>query len=490
MEIKSMIKTIRDKMRMDAGLSGDAQRLEELTWILFLKVYDAKEDDWEFYDPNYQSIIPEEYRWKNWAHDNKDGKALTSKDLLDFIDNGLFPTLSNLPINEDTPISQAIVKSIFDGIHNYMKDGVILREVINIIDQINFESYQDRHAFNEIYETMLRELQDMGKSGEYYTPRAVTDFMVKMIDPKIGETVADFACGTGGFLTSTIKYLEKSMDSTDKRQIINESIFGIEKMPLPYLLCITNMILHDLDNPRIYHDNSLEKNVRDYKEEDKFNVIIMNPPYGGTEKDTVKSNFPPELRSSETADLFIDVIMYRLKRNGRAAVILPDGFLFGSDVKTNIKRKLMTEFNLHTIVRMTNDVFAPYTSIRTNILFFDNTGPTKETWVYRMDMPEGYKHFSKTKPIKLEHFQPVIDWWRDRQEIIVDDNPKAKRFSFKEIEEGGFNLDLCGFPQEVIEILPPDEVIRAYREQRADLTAKIDSILDEIESILDGAKNA
>ena len=404
MEIKSMIKTIRDKMRMDAGLSGDAQRLEELTWILFLKVYDAKEDDWEFYDSNYQSIIPEEYRWKNWAHDNKDGKALTSTNLLNFIDNGLFPTLSNLPINEETPIRQAVVKAVFSDIHNYMKDGVILREVVNIIDQINFDNYQDRHAFNEIYETMLREIQNMGDNGQFYTPRAVTDFMVAMIDPKIGETIADFACGTGGFLTSTIKYLEKSVSTTDQRQTINESLYGIEKVGLPYLLCITNMILHDLDNPRIYHDNSLEKNVRDYKEEDKFDVIIMNPPYGGTEKDTVKSNFPPELRSSETADLFVDVIMYRLKKNGRAAVILPDGFLFGEDVKASIKRKLMTEFNLHTIVRMTNDVFAPYTSIRTNILFFDNTGPTKQTWIYRMDMPDGYKHFSKTKPIKFEHF--------------------------------------------------------------------------------------
>lgn len=398
----------------------------------------------------------------------------------------MFPTLKNLDINEDTPLKQRIVRYVFEDAQNYMKDGVLLRQVINVINEIDFSEYKERHEFGEIYETILKSLQSAGNAGEFYTPRAVTDFMVQMIKPQLGEKVADFACGTGGFLTSTLKYLEPQKKNEEDVDKYNTTIYGIEKKPMPYLLCITNMLLHDVDEPKIYHANSLEKNVRDYKEYDKFDVILMNPPYGGSEKDAVKNNFPAELRSSETADLFMDVIMFRLKKNGRCAVIIPDGFLFGEDnAKVAIKTKLMNEFNLHTIVRMPHSVFAPYTSITTNILFFDNTHPTEETWVYRMDMPDGYKNFSKTKPILLDHFKPVVEWWNNREEITIDEFPKAKKYSKKEIEELHYNLDLCGYPHIEDEILEPKELIQQFREKRESYNAEMERTLAKILEILD-----
>ena len=320
---------------------------------LFVQFDDAKEEIWEFYDENYTSIIPEELRWRNWAVDHKDGKALTGDALLDFVNGKLFPTLKAIAIDENTPMSQIIVRTAFEDNNNYMKDGILLRQVINVIDEIDFEEYEDRHAFGEIYETILRSLQSAGNSGEFYTPRAVTDFMVQMIKPKLGESIADFACGTGGFLTSALKVLDGQVQSVEDRTVYSNSIYGIEKKALPFLLCATNMLLHDIDNPRIIHGNSLEKNVREYKESDRFDVILMNPPYGGNEKEGVKQNFPADLRSSETADLFMSVIMYRLKQNGRCAIILPDGFLFGTDnAKIAIKEKLLSEFNLHTVIRI------------------------------------------------------------------------------------------------------------------------------------------
>ena len=487
MSIGNIVKRIQDIMRMDKGVNGDAQRIEQMTWILFLKVYDAKEEIWEFRDDNYQSIIPEQYKWRNWAVDSKDGEALTGDKLLDFVDNHLFPTLKKTEIDETTPMSQVIVKYAFEDAYNYQKDGVLLRQVINVIDEIDFTEYDERHAFGEIYETILKSLQSAGNSGEFYTPRAVTDFMVQVIRPKLGERVADFACGTGGFLTSALKELDKQVGtSVENKEIYNNSVYGIEKKALPHMLCVTNMLIHDIDNPQIIHGNTLEKNVRDYKENDKFEIILMNPPYGGSEQDIIKNNFPMELRTSETADLFMSVIMYRLKKNGRAAVIIPDGFLFGVDnAKVNIKKKLMEEYNLHTIVRMPHSVFAPYTSITTNILFFDNTEPMKETWIYRLDMPEGYKNFSKTKPMKLEHFESVLDWWDNREEIEVDGFPKAKKYPAEEIISNGYNLDLCGFPHEEEVILEPLELINNYQQKRAELNSKIDAVLAEITKMLE-----
>lgn len=486
--LTGFVKRLRDIMRNDAGINGDAQRIEQITWLLFLKVYDAKEQDWEFDDSDYKSIIPENCRWANWAVDDKSGKAMTGDTLLNFVNNTLFPTLKKLPIDKDTPIKKAIVQTTFADANNYMKDGVLLRQVINVIDELDLSDYDEIHAFGEIYENILKELQSAGSAGEFYTPRAVTDFMAKMINPQIGEQMADFACGTGGFLTSWLKELQPQIKTTADRKAFGTSIYGIEKKQFPYMLCITNLLLHDVDTPRVYHDNSLLRKVLDYTDDDRFDVVLMNPPYGGSEKNEVKSNFPADLASSETADLFMSVIMYRLKQNGRAAVILPDGFLFGTDnAKINIKKKLLTEFNLHTVIRMPGSVFAPYTSITTNILFFDNTHPTEETWFYRIDMPEGYKHFSKTKPMKLEHFASVIDWWNNRTEINIDGFDKAKKYTAKQlIEDFNYNLDLCGYPHEEEEILDPMDLIQRYQEERASLNAEIDRVLADITKLLRG----
>ena len=475
-------------MRNDAGINGDAQRIEQIAWMLFLKVYDAKEQDWEWGDDNYVSIIPEACRWANWAADDRSGSAMTGDRLLEFVNNTLFPTLKNLPVTASTPIKKAIVQTTFADANNYMKDGVLLRQVINVIDELDLSDYEESHAFGEIYESILKELQSAGSAGEFYTPRAVTDFMAQMIKPRIGEKMADFACGTGGFITSWLKELDKQVKTTEDQQAYGNSIYGIEKKQFPYMLCITNMLLHDLNVPQVFHANSLLHDVLDYTESDQFDVILMNPPYGGSEKAEVKNHFPSDLASSETADLFMSVIMYRLKKNGRAAVILPDGFLFGTDnAKVNIKKKLLSEFNLHTIVRMPSSVFSPYTSITTNILFFDRTKPTEETWFYRLDMPEGYKHFSKTKPMKPEHFAPVLAWWNDRREITVDGFDKAKKYTVQQLtEELGYNFDQCGYPHMEEEILDPMDLIRRYQEERASLNAEIDRVLAEITAMLGG----
>ena len=379
MSLGNFVKSIQNIMRGDSGINGDAQRIEQMTWILFLKIYDAQEDNWEIEDDNYQSIIPENLRWKNWAVDNKDGKNLTGDNLLSFVNTELFPKLKKLPIKENTPIKKAIVQLVFQDANQYMKDGVLLRELINKIDEIKFDTSVEIHALGDIYETILKSLQSAGNAGEFYTPRPVTDFIIDRINPQLGEVIADFACGTGGFLTSGLKALEKQIVTAADRNIFNQSVFGIEKKPLPYLLAITNMLLHGIDTPNIFHANSLERKITDYKENEKFSVIVMNPPYGGTETDTIIKLFPKDLQSNETADLFIALMIYRLKIGGRAAVIVPDGFLFGTDgAKLALKKKLVTELNLHTIIRLPASVFAPYTSITTNILFFDKTKTTEK----------------------------------------------------------------------------------------------------------------
>lgn len=488
--LSGFVKRLRDIMRNDAGINGDAQRIEQIAWMLFLKVYDTKEQDWDLAEKDYKSIIPEECRWSNWAVDDKSGKAMTGDSLLEFVNNTLFPTLKKLDVTPDTPIKKSIVRTTFEDANNYMKDGVLLRQVINTIDELDLSDYEESHAFGEIYESILRELQSAGSSGEFYTPRAATEFMAKMIQPKIGEKMADFACGTGGFITSWLKELAPLIKTASDQVEYDSSIYGIEKKQFPYMLCITNMLLHGLDVPTIYHDNSLLRDVLDYTEDDQFDVILMNPPYGGSEKTDVKNHFPSDLASSETADLFMSVIMYRLKKNGRAAVILPDGFLFGTDnAKINIKKKLLSEFNLHTIIRMPSSVFSPYTSITTNILFFDRTKTSDETWFYRLDMPEGYKNFSKTKPMKIEHFEPVMEWWDNREEINIDGFDKSKKYTSKQLaDEFGYNLDQCGYPHEEEIILDPMDLIHRYEEQRASLNAEIDRVLAEITSLLGGSK--
>ena len=495
------IKRIRDIMRMDAGINGDAQRIEQMVWMLFLKVYDAKEDDWELNEDNYESIIPEDLRWRNWAKADGSGHAMTGDKLLNFVNNTLFPVLKGndvkdgdavlyegIKVTPDTPIKKAIVKSTFEDANNYMKDGVYLRQVIDVIDEIEFDDVKESHALGFVYEEILRELQSAGSSGEFYTPRAVTEFMALMIKPQLGEKMADFACGTGGFITSWLGQLSKQVTDIAAQKQLDDSIYGIEKKPFPYLLCVTNMLLHDIEIPNIYHMNSLKHNLLDYTDDDKFDVILMNPPYGGHEDKSIQGFFPDDLASSETADLFMSVILYRLKKNGRAAVVVPDGFLFGLDnAKVNIKKKLISQFNLHTIVRLPGSVFSPYTSITTNLLFFDNTKPTTETWFYRVDIPSDRKHFSKTKPMELKHFDDCIAWWNDRKEITDGENFKAQKFTADYLlNEQGCNIDLCGYPHEEEEILDPMDTIREYQERRTTLNAEIDKVLAELEALLPG----
>lgn len=498
MAVNNIVKRIQNIMRQDAGVNGDAQRIEQMTWMFFLKVYDTQEETWEYKayreGKTYVSIIPEELRWRNWAVDEKDGKALTGDALLALVNDRLFPTLKNIEVTRETPRSKAIVKDVFEDINQYMKNGTLLRQVINVINEREFDDAQDRHLFGDIYEGILKDLQSAGNAGEFYTPRALTDFIVEMLHPRLGETFGDFTSGTGGFLTSALKYLEPQIKTAEDGKLYQNAVMGQEWKPLPYLLSITNLLLHDVEAPNIRHCDSLATKVTDFTGKDKVDVIGMNPPYGGSTEASVKSNFPMEMRSSETADLFMVLIMYRLKAGGRAGVIVPDGFLFGTDgAKLAIKTKMLKDFNLHTVIRLPGSIFSPYTSIATNILFFDNEKAedapegysTKGTWFYRLDMPEGYKHFSKTKSMKLEHCNPIKEWWNDRKEIIIDDgNEKSKYFSVEELITGDCNFDLCKFPKDEEEILPPAELLADYYKKRKALDHEIDKTLAEIQRIL------
>ncbi|MBP3832330.1 MAG: SAM-dependent DNA methyltransferase [Bacteroidaceae bacterium] len=498
MAVNNIVKRLQNIMRQDAGINGDAQRIEQMTWMFFLKVYDTQEETWEYKAEKekreFKSIIPEDLRWRNWAVDEKDGSALTGDLLLNFINDKLFPTLKTLDVTRETPRSKSIVKEVFEDLNQYMKNGILLRQVINVINEIEFDDADDRHMFGDIYEGILKDLQSAGNAGEFYTPRALTDFIIQQLNPRLGETVGDFTSGTGGFLTSALNYLNKQVKTADDGRLFQNAVVGQEWKPLPYLLSITNLLLHDVEAPNIRHCDSLGTKMSDFKESDKVDVIAMNPPYGGSTDASVKSNFPMAFRSSETADLFMVLIMYRLKKEGRAAVIVPDGFLFGVDgAKLAIKTEMLKKFNLHTIIRLPGSIFSPYTSIATNVLFFNNETAegapegyaTKETWFYRLDMPEGYKHFSKTKSMKLEHCQPIIDWWNDRKEIVTDDGgEKSRCFSVEDLVALDCNFDQCKFPKDEEEILPPAELLADYYKKRAALDHEIDKTLSEIQKIL------
>lgn len=481
MSIDNLVKRLQNIMRQDSGVDGDAQRIAQIVWILFLKVYDAKEELWEFHDDDYESIIPEELRWREWAVDNKDGKAMTGDELLTFVNDRLFPTLKSLEVDETTPRKSAIVKEVFEDAFNYMKNGVLLRQVINAIDEVDFTELDERHAFNDIYETILKDLQSAGNSGEFYSPRATTEFIAEMINPQIGERVADFACGTGGFLTSALEILQKQIKTVEDKETVNRSLFGIEKKNLPHLLCMTNLLLHDIDEPNIMHGNSLEKNVRDYKEEDRFDCIMMNPPYGGTEEKIIQSNFPTELQTSETADLFVALILYRLKKNGRVGIILPDNFLFGNENSQKaLKERLLNECNLHTIVKLPAGVFAPYTSITTNILFFDKTEATKEIWYYDVPLPEGYRSFSKTKPFKSVHLDGVRKWWNDRDKEDLN----SYKVSIDEVRAKEFNLDFKN-PNKLVEEkeYTLDELLTTMDVKSKNIVSLVDKIKEALEGV-------
>lgn len=499
MTLGNFIKRFRDITRNDSGINGDAQRIEQLTWMLFLKIYDDMEIERELLDDNYQSIVPPGLRWNEWANTDDD-KALKGDDLLRFIDNELFPALRNLDLPPNCPKYQSVIKAVFEDIHNYMKDGVLIHQVMQLINERDFTDPEESHTFGTIYETILRGLQSAGSAGEFYTPRALTDFMAQHVNLKIGDTVADFACGTGGFLNSARKILASMADKGTNRDraIVGQSFYGIEKKPLPYLLCVTNLLLNRVDVPNIVHGNSLVRKIDDYTAADQFSVILMNPPYGGAELPEIQQNFPAQMRSAETADLFMILIMKRLQKSGRAAVVVPDGFLFGTGNKAAIKERLLKRFNLHTILRLPTSVFAPYTTIATNVLFFDGVATseavldkdgvwaTEKTWFYRMDMPEGYKAFSKTKPMLLEHMKPVDEWWNNRQELTVDGFPKAKAFTPNELQALDFNFDQCGFAEAEEEILPPKELIAKYQAEREAHEKVLDKALQRILDIIDG----
>lgn len=501
--VNNIVKRLQNIMRMDAGINGDAQRIEQMVWMFFMKVYDTQEETWEYKafkeGKTFQSIIPDEYRWRNWAIDNKDGKALTGDALLRFINDELFPTLKSLPVTQDTPRAKSIVREVFADLNQYMKNGILLRQVINVINEIEFDDATDRHLFGDIYEGILRGLQSAGNAGEFYTPRALTDFIIAVLNPQLGETVGDFTSGTGGFLTSALNHLAKQVKTVEDGRKFQNAVIGQEWKPLPYLLSITNLLLHDVEAPNIRNCDSLGTKLSDFTEADKVDVIAMNPPYGGSTDAAAKSNFPTEFRSSETADLFMVLIMRRLKEHGRAGVIIPDGFLFGTDgAKLAIKTALLRDFNLHTIIRLPGSIFAPYTSIATNIVFFNNETAdnalegyrTKDVWFYRLDMPEGVKHFNKTNPMQLAHCQPIMDWWNRREELITTDedgnvtDTKAKRFSVEELVAMDCNFDQCKFPKSEDEILPPAELLRDYYAKRRELDLEIDRTLSEIQKIL------
>jgi len=510
MAVGNLVKRLQDIMRKDAGINGDAQRIEQMVWMFFLKVYDAAEEDWELdamdEGKTFQSIIPEELRWRNWAPSkDEEGRLkknfLTGQALLDFINEKLFRVLKGedsldksikgIKVTVETARHQAVVRDVFQEVNQYMKNGVLLRQMIDEIEAVDLLDSQESHAFGDMYETLLKDLQAAGNAGEFYTPRPLTDFTVEHLEPKLGETMGDLAAGTGGFIISTLRYLEKQKKTAEDEEKFQSSVMGQEWKPFPYLLGVTNIMLHGIKDPMFFHMDSLGKNMSEYQEEGKLNTIAMNPPYGGATDAATKMNFKQEYRSSETADLFLVLIMQRLERNGRAGVVVPDGFLFGTDgPKLAIKKRLLTEFNLHTIIRLPGSVFSPYTSIATNILFFNNEKAegapedyaTKETWFYRMDMPEGYKHFSKTRPILNSHFDVVNEWWQNRQ--VLEDGEKSRSFTPQELMDTGCNFDQCKFPKEEEEVLRPEELLKKYHEERTALDAKIDAQLREIESIL------
>ncbi len=477
MSISSTIKSIQDIMRKDVGVDGDAQRIGQLVWMFFLKIYDDKETEYELLNDNYRSPIPEELRWRNWAA-NPEG--MTGEELLSFVDSQLFPTLKNLqPVGRDK--RGYVIRSVFEDAYNYMKSGTLMRQVINkIVAGVDFNKAQDRHLFGDLYEQILRDLQNAGNAGEYYTPRPVTQFMVDMVAPQLGEKILDPACGTGGFLTCAIEYVRKNFVGTvDQEQVLQDSIYGVEKKPLPHLLCTTNMILHGIDVPtNVRHDNTLSRPLRDYGPKDRVDVILTNPPFGGMEEDGIENNFPASFRTRETADLFLVLIMHLLKDGGRAAVVLPDGTLFGEGIKTRIKEQLLETCNLHTVVRLPNGVFAPYTGIKTNLLFFTKGTPTSDVWFYEHPYPPGVKNYNKTKPMRIEEFEAEKAWWGNRVETEY-----AWKVSAAEIKARNFNLDIKNPHSPDLVSHDPDELLLEY----AHLQERIAKTRNELKAILAAA---
>lgn len=435
--ISSILKSIQTIMWQDTGLNGDAQRIEQLGWMLFLKIFSDKDKELELLDDNYTSPIPDLFHWVkakgNWAGDDE---GMTGDELLEFVDRQLFPALRNIDVSSGNRRA-LIVREVFEGNNNYMKSGINIRKVLNKLNEMDFNVAKDRHAFGELYESILKGLQSAGKSGEFYTPRAITSFITEMINPQLGEKILDPACGTGGYLTCAIEHLKLQANSVEERQSIGENIIGWEYKPLPYLLATTNLILHDMEVPNIRFGDALDQPLSNFTEKHRVNAILANPPFGGIVANNNENNFPQNYRTKESADLFLILMIHLLKQGGRAGIVLPDGSLTGDGVKQRVRQKLLEDCNLHTIIRLPNSVFQPYATVATNLLFFTKGSPTKEVWYYEHRLPEGQKAYNKTKPIQAKEFNPIKDWWNDRKESEI-----AWKVPIQTIIDRNYDLDI------------------------------------------------
>ncbi|MES2244464.1 MAG: class I SAM-dependent DNA methyltransferase [Pseudomonadota bacterium] len=478
--LSSVIKSIQDVMRQDSGVDGDAQRISQLTWLLFLKVFDALEEEMELTRDSYTSPIPEPLRWRNWA---TDAEGITGDTLLSFVNNELFTALKNLRGDAQRNPRGYVVRGVFEDAYNYMKSGHLLRQVINKLNAIDFNRQSDRHQFNDVYEKILKDLQSAGNAGEFYTPRAVTQFIVDMVNPQLGEKVLDPATGTGGFLVCTIEHMRKQVKNTEQEAVLQACIGGVEKKQLPHMLCVTNLMLHGIEVPsQVVHGNTLVRPLRDYTAAERVDVVMTNPPFGGVEEPGIEQGYPADVRTKETADLFLVLIKHILKAHGRAALVLPDGTLFGEGVKTRIKEQLLNECNLHTIVRLPNGVFAPYTGIKTNLLFFTKGTPTKDVWYYEHPYPPGVKNYNKTKPIRIEEFDAEKAWWGTEADGFASrvENERAWKVNIEQIKAAGYNLDQKN-PHAVDAVNhDPEQLLADY----ARLQGEAQALRDELKEIL------
>lgn len=460
-------------MWKDPGVSGDAQRLEQLGWMITLKIIDDKEAELELLNDDYVSVIPSELQWRNWASDSE---GITGDAMKDFIDSKLFPSLQNLDISDGNKRA-ILIRDIFAGTNNYMKNGTIIRQVVNKLNEIDFNASEDRHTFGDIYESLLRDLQSAGNYGEFYTPRAVTEIMTEIINPRLGEKVLDPACGTGGFLTSAIENIRKQdVHSVEDLKTLEETIRGQELKPLPFMLCVTNLILHDIEIPNIINGDSLNREYTSIVEKDRVDVILANPPFGASVSDGVETNYPAQFRTTESADLFLLLMIRYLRDGGRAAIVLPDGSLTGDGVKQRIRQEFLEQCNVHTIVRLPNSVFQPYASVATNLLFFTKGEPTKEIFYWEHKLPEGQKSYSKTKPIQKKEFDSLKAWWNNRLE-----NEQAWKVGIDVLKNNGYNLDIKNpFVKDEEIVYSTSQILQML----GDSFAKSESLLNELKSSL------
>lgn len=477
MSIRTLVKSIQDIMRKDTGVDGDAQRISQLCWMFFLKIIDDQDQELELTRKGYVSPVPARFQWRSWA---ADPEGLTGDALVAFINGELFPALKGL-IPYGPHDRRRIVADVFEDAYNYMKSGQLIRQILNKINEVDFNNLTDRQHFGDIYEQVLNDLQSAGNAGEYYTPRAVTAFMVDRIDPRPGEVLFDPACGTGGFLSCAIRHMRaRYVKRPEDETCLQQALRAVEKKPLPHMLCVTNMLLHGIEDASfVRHDNTLARPLISWSRDERVDIILTNPPFGGKEEDGIENNFPT-FRTKETADLFLALIVRLLKDGGRAAVVLPDGTLFGEGIKTRLKEHLMEECNLHTIVRLPNSVFKPYASIGTNLLFFDKGTPTRETWFYEHKVPEGQKAYSMTKPIRLEHLQPCIDWWGGPSRQDRTEGPQAWRVSIEEIRARGYNLDFKNPHAVADDHGDPDQLLADLARAEAETAA----LRDQLRAIL------